>query len=104
MNTILQIWKNKGKIAEGIANSIFKKEHVEEVAAARAAICNACEHQDKTGKSCVMPGTQPCCSLCGCSQALKTRALSASCDDNRWEAVMTREEEDKLVRQIEEGK
>lgn len=103
MNVLIQIWKNKDKIAEGIANRIFKKEHVEEIAAARAAICEKCEHLDRAGKSCAIPGTQPCCGLCGCSRALKTRSLSSFCDDGRWDAVMTAAQEDQLVGQIEGG-
>lgn len=100
-NTLIQIWKNKGKILEGITNSVFKNEHVEEVAAQRQAICDSCEFIDKTGKSCVVPGTQPCCGACGCSLALKLRSLSSACDKQKWEAVVTQEEEDMIKSQIE---
>lgn len=100
-NTIIQIWKNKGKILEGIVNRVFKKEHVEQIAAARREICEACEFIDKEGNSCAIPGTQPCCGACGCSLALKLRAMSAACDKGKWEAVMTPEEEDKLKEQLE---
>lgn len=100
-NTIIQIWKNKGKILEGITNRVFKKEHVEQIAAQRAEICNTCTHIDREGSKCAIPGTQPCCGLCGCSLGLKTRSLSSFCDDGRWEAVLTQEEEDKLKEQLE---
>ena len=36
-NNIIQIWKSKGQILEGITNSIFKKEDVEEIAEQAAA-------------------------------------------------------------------
>ena len=41
-----------------------------------------------------MPGTQPCCGLCGCSLAFKTRSLSSKCDIGKWIAEVTEEEED----------
>jgi hypothetical protein len=49
-----------------------------------------CELVDRIGHSCVMPGTQPCCSDCGCSLALKLRSPDSSCthpDGPKWEAV-----------------
>jgi len=100
-NTLIQIWKNKGKILEGITNNVFRKEHVEEIAAQRQAICDTCEFIDKKGTSCVMPGTQPCCGVCGCSLALKLRSLSSACDKQKWEAVVTQEEEDMIKSQID---
>mgnify|MGYP006907024239 CR=1 FL=1 len=33
--SIIKLWKNKGKIAEGIKNRIFKQEHIEEIYAER---------------------------------------------------------------------
>ena len=35
----LDVFKNADKIAEGIKNSIFKKEHVEAVATDRFQVC-----------------------------------------------------------------
>jgi hypothetical protein len=43
-----------------------------------------------------MPGTQPCCNLCGCSLSFKTRSLSSSCPDFRWKALISEEDEDNL--------
>lgn len=91
-----QIWDNKGKIFEGLKNSVFKKEAVEEIAAERIKICEACPHIDKEGTKCMIPGTQPCCGLCGCKLGLKTRSLSSACDDKRWDAILTQEQEDEL--------
>lgn len=97
---IIQIWKSKGQIIEGIANSIFKKEDVEEIAQHRMQICNECELLDVQGDGCMVPGTQPCCNEkkggCGCSLSLKTRALSSECPLGKWKAELTEEEEDKL--------
>ena len=81
---------------EGIKNSVIRDEFVESIAEHRDEICNSCEHRDVKGKECAMPGTQPCCSLCGCSLVFKTRALSTNCPDGRWFALISEEDEDKL--------
>lgn len=96
------IWKNKEKILEGLTNSIFKNEFVETVAAQRNEICKSCPHVDNYGETCFLQGTQPCCSLCGCSLSLKQRSLSSACDDKRWDAVLTEEEEDSINTDKEE--
>ena len=100
MDSIIKIWKNKGKILEGIKNSLFTSKHVEEIALEREVICNACPHIDRVGKSCVLPGSQPCCGLCGCSLHLKHRSLSSFCDEGRWNAELSQEEDDALTEQI----
>jgi len=81
---------------EGIKNTIIRDQFVEEIAAERMAKCNTCVKRDDEGKSCVMPGTQPCCNLCGCSLSFKTRSLSSSCPDLVWKALISEEDEDKL--------
>lgn len=100
---IWKIWKNKGLILEGITNSIFKKEDIEELAYWRMEICKGCPLYDNKGDGCMIPGTSPCCNEnlggCGCSLGFKTRSLSSSCphpDGPKWEAEMSQEEEDKL--------
>ena len=100
MKGVIKIWKEKNKILEGIRNNIFKKADVEHIAAERMSICETCPHLDTEGSKCVVPGTSPCCGLCGCSLSLKTRALSAGCDDKRWEAVLSEEEQMLVERQI----
>ena len=97
---ILTVWKARNQILEGIMNKIFTKEHVEEVARERIIICNACEFIGKTNKACLMPGTAPCCSICGCCLELKIRSLSSDCPKGKWEAIMTEEEEDLLNQQL----
>jgi hypothetical protein len=94
--TVLEIWKEKGKILEGIKNSVFKNEHVEEIAAQRDTICQSCENIDKQGTKCVMPGTQPCCGICGCSLQFLQRSLSSECEAGKWKAVLTEDEADAL--------
>ena len=81
---------------EGVKNSVIRDEFVEDIAVHRKEICDSCEHIDLKGKACAMPGTQPCCSLCGCSLTFKTRALSTECPDGRWFPLISEEDEDKL--------
>jgi len=99
--TILEIWKDKGKILEGIKNSVFKQEHVEEIAAQRDEICQSCENIDRSGNKCVMPGTQPCCGICGCSLQFLQRSLSSECEAGKWKAVLTEEEENELDKHLD---
>jgi len=98
-----KIWNNRKAILEGVKNSVFKSEHVEEIAAERKAICDTCPALDKEGSSCLAPGTQPCCSKCGCSLQFKLRSLSSACGDEenpKWHALLSQEEEDALNEQL----
>jgi hypothetical protein len=101
---VIQIWKNKGQILEGITNSIFKKEDVEEIAKQRMAICRKCYLYDIHGAGCTVPKTAPCCNAkhggCGCSLSLKTRSLSSDCPLNKWKAILSEDEEDKLKEKL----
>jgi hypothetical protein len=96
------LYNNRKKILEGITNNVFKKEHVEQIAAERLEICKTCSNYDETGEGCMFPGSQPCCNIktggCGCSLTFKTRSLSSECPlkDPLWKAVLSDEEENKL--------
>lgn len=89
-------FKNLDKIAEGAINNFFKKEKVELIAKDRMDICNKCELIDNQGDSCFAPGTQPCCSDCGCSLNFKIRSLSSECPKGKWKAWITEEQEEQL--------
>ena len=95
---LLTVWKNRGQILEGILNRIFTKDHVEEIAAERMEVCKTCEQY---GNACLLPGTEPCCTICGCCLELKTRALSSNCPEHKWDSIMTEEEEDLLNEQLQ---
>jgi hypothetical protein len=101
---IIQIWKSKGQILEGIKNSIFKKEDVEQIAEQRMAICSTCQLYTEDDKGCMVVGTQPCCDErqggCGCSLGFKIRSLSSECPLGKWKAEMTEEEEDQLKQKL----
>ena len=94
--SIREVINNIPKILEGIVNSIVHQDDVERTASIRFNICKGCPHIDNEGKECLVPGSQPCCSLCGCSLEFKTRSLSSECPDGRWHALMTEEEEEEL--------
>ena len=93
MKGVIKIWKEKDKILEGIINNVFRKADVEHIAAERMSICETCPQIDREGTKCVVPGTGPCCGVCGCSLGLKTRALSAACDNGKWLAVLSQDEQ-----------
>jgi predicted Zn-ribbon and HTH transcriptional regulator len=57
----------------------MKPEHRE-----RAAICNSCEHLNKT---------LSICKQCGCFMPAKTRLNWARCPIGKWEKIETKNEE-----------
>jgi hypothetical protein len=78
---------------EGITNTLIRNEFVEDVARHRMEVCDACNQK---GDKCLVAGTAPCCNECGCSLTFKTRSLSSDCPLDKWKALMSEEEEDKL--------
>lgn len=96
VSKIKKIWKNKWLILEGMFNYYFTRKKIEKIASYRNDICSTCPLIDLKGDSCEVPGTQPCCSDCGCSLKYKTYSMSSECPQGNWFAVMTEEEEDDL--------
>ena len=101
---LIEIFKNRSQIWEGLRNNIFKTDHVEAVYEERNNICRSCENMDETGDGCHIPGTAPCCNKntggCGCSLSVKLRSLSTNCPIGKWSAVVTAQEEDMIRQQI----
>ena len=101
--SLRDVFNSRKQILEGIKNSLFTKDDVEEVAQERLSICEQCPKIDMVGKSCFVPGTQPCCSECGCKLKWKARALSEECphpDGPKWHAILAPEEEEELNKQL----
>lgn len=76
---------------------------IEEEAARRLAICEDCGLFDTKGDSCIVPGTAPCCSACGCCLAFKIRSLASECahpNGAKWKAVISEEEQDRIYDSI----
>lgn len=103
---IIKIWKSKDQIVEGITNSIFKREDVEQIANERMHICKICPSKlyDDSGEGCMVKGTGPCCNQlkggCGCSLNIKTRSLSSACEKGYWDAELSYQEEDQLFKKL----
>jgi hypothetical protein len=101
---IIKLWKTKGQILEGVTNSIFKREDVEEIAKHRMDICLFCDLYTEDNKGCMVAGTTPCCNQelggCGCSLGFKTRSLSSECPKEHWKAELTQEEEDLINQKL----
>tara|TARA_R100000908_G_scaffold5479_2_gene2254 strand:- start:261 stop:578 length:318 start_codon:yes stop_codon:yes gene_type:complete len=100
-NKLIGAFGNMPQILEGIKNKVFTKQDVEEVAAQRWRICDSCQYIDHVGHYCAVPGSQPCCSDCGCILSLKIRSLSASCPKGKWAAFMSKEDEEKFQDSLE---
>jgi hypothetical protein len=101
---LIRIWKSKGQILEGVTNSIFKREDVEEIAKARMDICFFCDLYTESDEGCMVGGTAPCCNEkrggCGCSLKFKTRSLSSSCPMGHWPEEMSEQEETALKEKL----
>jgi len=86
--------KRVKEIYEGWRNNIFPPEKIKEqiniVSTERLSICEGCEHHSKN-HSTIRLDTH--CISCGCTLSAKTKCLSCSCPINKWEAVLTNEEE-----------
>ena len=87
MTKIRKIIKNRRNIITGIKNWLIRKNYTEQLYKERMAICAKCPHLSKTDEGCMMPKTQPCCSLCGCSLKLKLRDPASACDISKWKAI-----------------
>lgn len=96
IKSLIKAFSNLNEITAGVLNTLFKKESIEAIAKSRMDICNNCELIDNKGSKCFAPGTQPCCSDCGCSLSFKTRSLSSSCPKGKWNAWITEEQEEEL--------
>ena len=116
---IKTIIKNKELILEGIKNSIVTKEHVEEIANERKAICDGCPlksvtslnadvcDRGKQGKAIKTfmyederrtEGT--IYNGCGCSLHLKHRSLNVMCPLGKWDALTNDAEVAKTLKEL----
>ena len=84
------MWSNRAQIWAGFKNLIFRTDYTEEVYHMRMKECKKCPMLDTLGTDCEVIGTQPCCSVCGCSLALKLRSLESECphpDGPKWKSI-----------------
>lgn len=64
-----------------------------EVSKERLEICNNCGWHSKFHKT-LRPDDH--CTDCGCVLVAKTKCLSCYCEQGKWDAVLTEEEEESL--------
>lgn len=80
-------------ISEGVLNSMFLDEQVEEIAKERLSICSTCPFNSEvaraTGEDIFRKDNH--CLDCGCNLTLKTRAMSQHCPKDKWLAVTNTE-------------
>jgi len=69
------------------------KEVIEKVSEERLAICNECGHHSKYHKT-IRPDAH--CTLCQCTLIAKTKCLSCECPINKWNALISPEEEETI--------
>lgn len=76
-------------IVQGITNSVFVKESVEDIAKQRLETCKQCPLYSPNLKEKGMKFTRldAFCYKCSCNIYLKTRALSAACPEGKWPAI-----------------
>lgn len=86
------------QIYEGWRNNLIPPKKLQEVIAltstTRLAICDSCPHHSKFHKTIRVDDH---CTHCGCTLAAKTKCLSCACPINKWEAVVTEEQEDEML-------
>ena len=85
------------KIYEGWKNSYLPskvlKNVIDATSKGRLTICDSCEHHSKNHKG-VRPDNH--CTKCGCTLLPKSKCLSCSCPEKKWEAVITKNEQSKI--------
>lgn len=85
------------QIKEGWMNHLFPpkeiKELIEQTSEERLTICKTCEHYKENG-------VYKHCGKCGCAFPAKTKCLSCNCPEGKWSAILEREIEDSLKKQI----
>ena len=84
------------EVYEGWRNNILPpeklKDKIAEVSSKRMSICDGCDNHSKNHKT-LRPDAH--CVSCGCTLSAKTKCLSCSCPINKWEAVLTQDQEEK---------
>ena len=95
-------------ILEGIKNSVFVKEEVENIANERYSICKACP-KVSTAKDDSLKGEyynkirpDEHCTVCACILHAKVRSLHTHCPLDKWDAVATKDEAVEITKALTE--
>lgn len=92
---------NLSQILEGWRNHLIPPESMKELIQAvheqRMEICRVCSFNSKVKNPASIIES---CTSCGCPLSTKTKALTGSCPEGNWKAIMTQEEKEVLEEQI----
>lgn len=68
-------------------------------------VCKGCDKfsENRRKKGYVSMRLEEHCTDCGCPTASKLRCLSCNCPLLKWKAVLTKDEEEQLKEQLEDG-
>ncbi len=115
-----EIWKNKGKILDGIKNRTFKSEYIEQLAEYRNEICKMCDWNSANQKGkeytdipteikethtrdwirYVLAFNSNRCISCNCNieleKSIKFRSPHSECPRGYWEAMIDKENSEKI--------
>lgn len=92
-------------IIEGVKNKYFPakelKEYIASVSTERMGICKDCAYYSpNAGYDGPRPDVH--CINCGCNLEFKGKCLSCSCPQGKWDAKISRGEEEQLIKRINE--
>jgi hypothetical protein len=90
LSQIFEGWKNH------LAPAEFLKEQIVTVASERMKICRQCPLNSIHAGPVNQLRFDEHCTKCHCTLSAKTACLSCSCPDDKWTAVVTQEEEQKI--------
>ena len=76
------------------------KDKIEQVKETRLNVCKTCPFNSSNGKI----QTLSYCKSCGCNLKAKAACLSCKCPKNKWEDLLTDQQEDELKKEIQYGK
>ncbi len=86
------------QIYEGWRNKLLPpkelKALIEKTSQERLEMCAKCPHHSSLHKT-IRPDEH--CTYCGCTLSAKTRCLSCKCPIDKWEALVTPEQEDEMI-------
>lgn len=93
---------NLSQIYLGWRNNLFPpakiKRLIENTSAERLDVCESCPFHSRYHNTPLRPDAH--CTDCGCNLAAKTKCLSCACPQNMWEALMTVDEEQQMLKSI----
>lgn len=87
LSQIFEGWKNH------ISPDAYLVEQITQASETRMAICRQCPYFSKNNVNANPFRFDEHCTNCGCTLSAKTKCLSCSCPINKWEAIISSEEE-----------